>query len=162
MSPEDRERFPPIQVRLKDGRSVCLRLLQQEDGEGLATLYEALPTEAARFYWPHPLEREHALANASRADSPTEVVLIMATPEGKVGGYAWYRWGDDTSIVSVFGICIAKDCQNCGAGRVLMARLLEIARDVAKKLLDAQAERHSLSQLESTKDSFDYPLILGV
>ena len=38
---------------------------------------------------------------------------------------------------------------------------LEIARDVAKKLLDAQTERHQIAKLESTKDSFDYPLILG-
>ena len=38
---------------------------------------------------------------------------------------------------------------------------LEIARDVAKKLLEAQAERHQQARLASTKDSFDYPLILG-
>jgi len=39
---------------------------------------------------------------------------------------------------------------------------VEIARDVAKKLLEAQAERHQESTLASTKDSFDYPLILGI
>lgn len=38
---------------------------------------------------------------------------------------------------------------------------LEIARDVAKKLLEAQAERHQQAKLEPAKDSFDYPLILG-
>ncbi len=38
---------------------------------------------------------------------------------------------------------------------------LEIARDVAKKLLEAQTERHHQTQLASTQDSFDYPLILG-
>ncbi len=38
---------------------------------------------------------------------------------------------------------------------------LEIARDVAKKLVNAQAERHVASQLTAVKDSFDYPLILG-
>ena len=38
---------------------------------------------------------------------------------------------------------------------------LEIARDVAKKLLDAQTERHQIAKLKSAKDSFDYPLILG-
>lgn len=39
---------------------------------------------------------------------------------------------------------------------------VEIARDVAKKLLEAQAERHEQSRLANIKDSFDYPLILGV
>lgn len=38
---------------------------------------------------------------------------------------------------------------------------LEIARDVAKKLLEAQAERHQMAKLAVVKDSFDYPLILG-
>lgn len=39
---------------------------------------------------------------------------------------------------------------------------LEIARDVAKKLLEAQAERHQANTLASTRDSFDYPLILSL
>jgi predicted RNase H-like HicB family nuclease len=38
---------------------------------------------------------------------------------------------------------------------------LEIARDVAKKLLEAQAERQQQTKLTSTQDSFDYPLILS-
>jgi predicted RNase H-like HicB family nuclease len=38
---------------------------------------------------------------------------------------------------------------------------VEIARDVAKKLLEAQAERNQHTKLVSAKDSFDYPLILG-
>ena len=39
---------------------------------------------------------------------------------------------------------------------------VEIARDVAKKLLEAQAERHQNSELNAAEDSFDYPLIIGV
>ena len=38
---------------------------------------------------------------------------------------------------------------------------LEIARDVAKKLLEAQTERHHQAKLAAAKDSFDYPLIVG-
>ncbi len=38
---------------------------------------------------------------------------------------------------------------------------LEIARDVGKKLLEAQAERHQQASLTAVQDSFDYPLILG-
>ncbi len=38
---------------------------------------------------------------------------------------------------------------------------LEIARDVAKKLLEAQAERQGGAQLAAVQDAFDYPLILG-
>jgi len=37
---------------------------------------------------------------------------------------------------------------------------VEIARDVAKKLLEAQDERHNQTRLATVKDSFDYPMIL--
>lgn len=39
---------------------------------------------------------------------------------------------------------------------------LEIARDVAKKLLEAQSERQYKTQLTAVQDAFDYPLIVGV
>jgi predicted RNase H-like HicB family nuclease len=38
---------------------------------------------------------------------------------------------------------------------------LEIARDVAKKLLEAQAERQGAPNLKQAGDSFDYPLVVG-
>ncbi len=46
-------------------------------------------------------------------------------------------------------------------GRTIV-ETVEIARDVAKKLLEAQAERHQKSTLIDAGDSFDYPLILGL
>ncbi|MBU0500767.1 MAG: DUF1902 domain-containing protein [Gammaproteobacteria bacterium] len=45
-------------------------------------------------------------------------------------------------------------------GRTI-AETLEIARDVARKLLEAQTERHQQAQLMTARESFDYPLILG-
>jgi predicted RNase H-like HicB family nuclease len=38
---------------------------------------------------------------------------------------------------------------------------LEIARDVAKKLLEAQAERQGQPVLKEAGDSFDYPLVVS-
>ena len=45
-------------------------------------------------------------------------------------------------------------------GRTI-AETVEIARDVAKKLIEAQAERQGARKLTAVKDSFDYPLIVG-
>lgn len=45
-------------------------------------------------------------------------------------------------------------------GRTL-SETLEIARDVARRLLEAQAERHGSVQLKEAGDSFDYPLVVG-
>ena len=38
---------------------------------------------------------------------------------------------------------------------------LEIARDVARRLLEAQAERHARQKFEAMPDTFDYPLVIG-
>jgi ribosomal protein S18 acetylase RimI-like enzyme len=130
MTADDRTRFPTIQATLKDGRAATVRFLLPADGPRLGDFYEGLDENAKRFYWPHPLDREHAMANAARADSPTEVVLLLEATAGTLGGYAWYRWREVTAQASGFGICIAVNCQSCGAGRVLMERLLEVARTV--------------------------------
>ncbi len=46
-------------------------------------------------------------------------------------------------------------------GRTL-TETLEVARDVARKLLEAHAERSDdLSGLESVREAFDYPLVIG-
>lgn len=43
-----------------------------------------------------------------------------------------------------------------------VAETLEIARDVAKKLIEAQTERATESTtLSPVREAFDYPLILG-
>jgi predicted RNase H-like HicB family nuclease len=44
-------------------------------------------------------------------------------------------------------------------GRTI-AETLEIARDVAKKLIEAQEEQ--IPNLKMMTDSFDYPLVVGV
>lgn len=38
---------------------------------------------------------------------------------------------------------------------------LEIARDVAKKLIEAQRERSGELRLTELREAFDYPLVLG-
>jgi len=135
MKPEDIERFPAQKMVLRDGRIVTLRGLRPDDGEALARFYEAIPREDMRFYSPHPLDREHALRNAAKAHSPTEVVLVLETPEGEIGGYAWYRWHDEGAERSTFGICVARPYQGVGAGRALMQRLLEIAHHIGPPVI---------------------------
>jgi len=38
---------------------------------------------------------------------------------------------------------------------------LEIARDVARKLIEAQQERHADLKISSVSPSFDYPLVIS-
>lgn len=43
-----------------------------------------------------------------------------------------------------------------------VAETIEIARDVAKKLMEAQAARQNTIKLTDVKEAFDYPLVIGV
>ena len=43
-----------------------------------------------------------------------------------------------------------------------VAETIEIARDVTKKLLEAQAERQELIKLVDVEEAFEYPLVIGV
>jgi len=45
-------------------------------------------------------------------------------------------------------------------GRTI-SETLEIARDVARKLLEAQTERQMMTPLPMVLDAFDYPLIVS-
>ncbi|MBN2451350.1 MAG: GNAT family N-acetyltransferase [Lentisphaeria bacterium] len=148
MTPAERDQYPEREVALKNGRRGRLRFLRQDDGDRLGDLYEGLPEEAGRFYWPHPLDREHARGNAARADSPTEVVLVLELEDGSLGGYAWYRWRGNEARASGFGICVAGPCQGCGAGRVLMERLLEVAGRVGPPVMSLTCQHANARAVE--------------
>ena len=57
-------------------------------------------------------------------------------------------------------LATSDDVQGLIAQGRTIEETLEIARDVAKKLIEAQEE--SLSKLSITDDSFEYPLVVGV
>jgi len=135
MRPEDAKRFPGVEVPLKNGGTAVIRPLAAADGEALAAFYAGVPREDIRFYCPHPLDRDHALANATKAESPVEVVLVCETGGGRIGGYAWFRWSDPAAARSTFGICIGRDLQGRGVGRTLMVRLAEIAESVGPPVM---------------------------
>lgn len=58
-------------------------------------------------------------------------------------------------------LATSDDIQGLIAQGRTVTETLEIARDVAKKLLAAQAEREVTVVLEQAGDSFDYPLVVS-
>jgi predicted RNase H-like HicB family nuclease len=58
-------------------------------------------------------------------------------------------------------LATSDDVQGLVAQGRTVAETLEIARDVARKLLEAQSERDDVSSATSVADSFDYPLVVG-
>jgi len=58
-------------------------------------------------------------------------------------------------------LATSKDIQGLVAQGRTATEALEIARDVARKLIDAQIERSGKVDLSTINDSFDYPLIVN-
>jgi len=57
-----------------------------------------------------------------------------------------------------FYLATSNDVQGLVAQGRTVAETLEIARDVARKLIEAQADL----QLPMVNDNFDYPLVVGI
>ena len=60
-----------------------------------------------------------------------------------------------------FYLATSKDVPGLVAQGRTATEALEIARDVARKLMEARAERQSKVKLTEIGDSFDYPLIVS-
>lgn len=60
-----------------------------------------------------------------------------------------------------FYLATSDDLQGLVAQGRTLQETLEIARDVAKKLLEARIERHGEIALPAVGKSFDYPLVVG-
>ncbi len=58
-------------------------------------------------------------------------------------------------------LATSKDIQGLVAQGRTATEALEIARDVARKLIEAQVERSGKVKLTAIDDSFDYPLIVN-
>jgi predicted RNase H-like HicB family nuclease len=58
-------------------------------------------------------------------------------------------------------LATSKDIQGLVAQGRTATEALEIARDVARKLIEAQTERSGKVKLTTIDDSFDYPLIVN-
>jgi len=58
-------------------------------------------------------------------------------------------------------LATSEDIQGLVAQGRTATEALEIARDVARKLIGAQAERAEEVELTDIQDSFDYPLIVN-
>lgn len=60
-----------------------------------------------------------------------------------------------------FYLATSDDISGLVAQGRTITETLEIARDVAKKLLEAQADRDAPCKLKTAEDTFDYPLVIG-
>ncbi len=60
-----------------------------------------------------------------------------------------------------FWLATSDDVQGLVAQGRTVAETLDIARDVARKLIEARSERSMIAGLQAVNDSFDYPLVVS-
>jgi len=58
-------------------------------------------------------------------------------------------------------LATSDDVQGLVAQGRTVSEAIEIARDVARRLLEAKMEREGLEFLPEVSDKFDYPLVIG-
>ena len=158
MRPEDISRFPAEEVELRNGAKATLRALRLDDGESLAAFYDVIPKEDEFFYCPHPLDREHAIKKAADAESPHSVCVVLEAADGSIAGYAWYQWKEEDSPKSSFGICLRRDHQGAGAGRMLIRRIVEISREIGPPVMALTVQKANPRAFELYK-SFGWRVI---
>ncbi|HYV94584.1 MAG TPA: type II toxin-antitoxin system HicB family antitoxin [Chitinophagales bacterium] len=61
-----------------------------------------------------------------------------------------------------FFLATSDDVQGLIAQGRTITETLEIARDVAKKLLESQQQENSVSELQPAEELANYPLVIGV
>ena len=61
-----------------------------------------------------------------------------------------------------FYLATSESIQGLVAQGRTVSETLEIARDVARKLIEARKEKEFIPNLPMVNDNFDYPLIIGV
>lgn len=105
-----------------------IRPLKACDGPIIAEFYASLTPRDSWFFYPHPLDDEHAAKLAADAENPDLIALLAVeqTPEGeRMDGYAYIRRNPGGDWW--FGICVRPDRQEHRIGSRMLARLMTCA-----------------------------------
>ncbi len=110
---------------------VTLRRLRSDDAPLIGEFYASLSERDKYFFYPHPLDDEHAVEVAATAEDPGYITLLATVP-GEDGetmiGYAWIR-SREGAAVWWFGICVRPGWQERRIGTRLLSTLLDQARE---------------------------------
>ena len=130
----------PKTITLRDGRTVTLRLLGNDDAERLHAFFQALPEEA-RLFLRHNVE-DPALIRQWTAELDLEHVIPLVAEDGDkivadgtlhIEKHSWMRH------VGLVRIVIAETHRNVGLGTLTVRELVALAEERDLEKLQAQA-----------------------
>ena len=88
------------------------------------------------------------MENASKAESPYEIVLVAENENKNIIGYTWLRWKNNTSTVSTFGICISRPYQGLGLAKKIIIKLLKISKQIAPSTIHLTVQKANKKALK--------------
>ena len=123
----------PIEIRLKDGTPVLIRLLNQDDKEELKIGFEKLSTRSkyCRFFVPMSSLSNSQLNQLTEIDNKNHLALCayVVSQDGMFGiGVARYVRVEDEPEAAEFALTIIDAYQSQGLGTELLNLLIHSAR----------------------------------
>ena len=126
---------------LKDGRSVVIRYIREDDYERVLRYFGGLSEQSRYYFHPHPFDEASARMIAQTHDG-TDVTRLAATadgPDGPMVGYVFYDHPERTHPHTGLGIIDAYQGQ--GLGRLLVDAIVGEARRSGKPGLTLSANK---------------------
>jgi ribosomal protein S18 acetylase RimI-like enzyme len=123
----------PIEIGLKDGTPVLIRLLNQDDKEELKIGFEKLSTRSKyrRFFVPISSLSNNQLKHLTEIDNKNHLALCayIVSQNGMFGiGVARYFRVEDEPETAEFALTIIDEYQSQGLGTELLNLLIQCAR----------------------------------
>jgi len=144
----------PIEIRLKDGTPVLIRLLCQDDKEELKIGFDKLSTKSkyCRFFVPISSLSNSQLKHLTEMDNKNHLALCayVVGQDGMFGiGVARYIRIEDEPESAEFALTIIDDYQSRGLGTELLNLLIHSARKngIRKFIGYMLAENSSMLQI---------------
>ena len=130
----------PLEVKLKDGRTAVIRLLEFENAQGLLDFYRALPPEDRLFLKDDVTTQPWLERYMQKVDFETFIPLI-AEVDGKIVGsgdlerprFGWKKHVGHLRVV------VAHQYQRSGIGTALLGALVKVAVNIGVEKLAAEA-----------------------
>jgi RimJ/RimL family protein N-acetyltransferase len=125
--------FPPVAVRLRDGRAVTVRAIRADDRDRLQSAVRRLSPESryTRFFSPLRELPPQLLERATHPDTDRELQLVaIAGGDSDEEIIAGARYAaTDTDGDCEFGVAVVDDWHGVGLARQLLETLMRAARE---------------------------------
>ncbi len=129
----------PIQIKLRDGKSATIRLMEPKDVDAIIEFAKALPADDLLFLRTDITDRA-VVKQWADAIKAGHTITLLAEVDGDLAAYASVhleqaRW---TRRVGEIRIITSSRFRSAGLGRRLVAEIFDLARSLGLKKITAQ------------------------